>query len=208
MRKKKEKNKKERRDEAPRTAPLQQQQKTRRMREKKKKAAVQPFVGVNLPSSVHGTNPLTLIKWTGLRSVKVSETRKTMRKDLLIVPETEEDSKKIYESMNREDIGTTAVFRPPKNSAEAKVEDALCVVVKNVDTKIREEEIEDAILEKQGLKVVRFINRASGRGNPKVKVTFDKKEEMEATTRNSRLFIGARSCRTEEYRKKSRILQC
>ena len=86
-------------------------------------------------------------------NVKVSETRKTMGKDLLIFPETEEDSKKIYESMNREDsslTGTTSVFRPPKNSAEAKVEDALSVVVKDVDTKIREEEIEAASLEKQG----------------------------------------------------------
>ena len=136
-----------------------------------------------------------------------------MGKDLLIFPETEEDSKKIYESMNREDsglIGTTAVFRPPKNSAEAKVEDALSVVVKDVDTKIKEEEIEEAILEKQGLKVkvVQFINRASGRGIPKEKVTFVKKEEREAATSNSRLFIGTRSCRTDEYRKKSRILQC
>ena len=31
---------------------------------------------------------------------------------------------------------------------------------------------------------------------------------MEAATKNSRLFIGTRSCRTEAYRKKNRILQC
>ena len=87
-----------------------------------------------------------------------------MAKDLLIFPETEEDSKKIYESLTKEEsglIGTSAIFRPPKKSAEAKVEDALSVVVKDVDTRAGEEDIEAAILEEQGLKVkdVRFINR-------------------------------------------------
>ena len=91
--------------------------------------------------------------------------------------------------MNREDsglMGTSAVFRPPKSSTEAKVEDALSVVVEDVDTTIGEEEIETAILEKQGLKVkvIRFINKTSGRGIPKVKVTFEKKEEMEAAINN------------------------
>ena len=180
--------------------------------EKKRKTAVQPIVGVNLSSSVNGPNHLTFIQWTKRMGVKVSETRRTMGKDLLIFPETEEDSKKIYESMKREDsglMGTSAVFRPPRSSTEAKVEDALSVVVKDVDPTIGEEEIETAILEKQGLKVkvIRFINRTSGRGIPKVKVTFEKKEEMEAAINNSRLFIGTRSCRTEEYKKK-RILQC
>ena len=124
--------------------------------EKKKRTAVQSIVGVNLPSSVNGPNHLTFIHWTRRMKVKVSETRRTMRKDLLIFPETEEDSKIIYESMKREDsglMGTSAVFRPPKSSAEAKVEDALSVVVKDVDTTIGEEEIETAIQEKQGLKV-------------------------------------------------------
>ena len=91
--------------------------------------------------------------------------------------------------MKREDsglMGTSAVFRPPKSSAEAKVEDALSVVVKDVDTTIGEEEIHTAILEKQGqkVKVIRFINRTSGRGIPKVKDTFVKKEEMEAEINN------------------------
>ena len=181
--------------------------------EKKNKTAVQPIVGVNLPSSVNGPNHLNFIQWTKRMEVKVSETRRTMVKDLLLFPETEEDSKKIYESMKREYsglMGTSAVFRPPKSSTEARVEDALSVVVKDVDTTIGEEEIETAILEKQGLKVkvIRFINRTSGRGIPKVKVTFVKKEEMEAAINNSRLFIGARSCRTEEYKKKNGILQC
>ena len=86
--------------------------------------------------------------------------------------------------------------------------------MKDVDPTIGEEEIETAILEKQGLKVkvMRFINRTSGRGIPKVKVTFEKKEEMEAAINNSRLFIGTRSYRTEEYKNKyknkNRILQC
>ena len=82
--------------------------------------------------------------------------------------------------------------------------------MKDVDPTIGEEEIETAILEKQGLKVkvIRFIKRTSGRGIPKVKVTFEEKEEMEAAINNSRLFIGTRSCRTEEYKKKNRILQC
>ena len=181
--------------------------------EKKRKSTVQPIVGVKLPSSVNGPNHLTFIQWCKRMGVKVSETRRTMGKDLLIFPETEEDSKKIYESMKREDsglMGTSAVFRPPRSSTEAKVEDALSVVVKDVDTTIGEGDIEKAILEKQGLKVkvIRFINRTSGRGIPKVKVTFEKKEEMEAAISNSRLFIGTRSCRTEEYKKKNRILQC
>ena len=146
-------------------------------------------------------------------NIKVSETRRTMAKDLLIFPETEEDSKKIYESLKREDsglVGTSAIFRPPKKSAEAKVEDSLSVVVKDVDTKAEKEDIEAAIMEEQRLKVkvVRFINRSSGRGIPKVKVTFEKKEEMEAATKNSRLLIGTHSYRTEEYKKKTRILQC
>ena len=146
--------------------------------EKKRRTAVQPIVGVNLPSSVNGPNHITFIHWTRRMEVKVSETRRTMGKDLLIFPETEEDSKTIYESMKREDsglMGTTAVFRPPKSTAEAKVEDALSIV--DVDTTIGEEKIETAILEKQGLKVkvVRFINRTSGRDIPKVKVTFEKR---------------------------------
>ena len=70
--------------------------------EKKKKTAVQPIVGVNLPSSVNGPNHLTFIQLTKRMGVKVSETRRTMRKDLLIFHETEEDSKKIYESMRRQ----------------------------------------------------------------------------------------------------------
>ena len=178
-----------------------------------KKPRVQPIIGVNLPRSVYSTNHLTFIKWTRRMNIKVSETRRTMAKDLLIFPETEEDSKKIYESLKREDsglVGTSAIFRPPKKSAEAKVEDSLSVVVKDVDTKAEEEDIEAAIMEEQRLKVkvVRFINRSSGRGIPKVKVTFEKKEEMEAATKNSRLLIGTHSYRTEEYKKKTRILQC
>ena len=81
--------------------------------EKKRKTAVQPIVGVNLPSSVNGPNHITFIQWSKRTGVKVSETRRTMGKDLLIFPETEEDSKKIYESMKREDsglMGTSAVF--------------------------------------------------------------------------------------------------
>ena len=122
-------------------------------------------------------------------NIKVSETRRTMAKDLLIFPETEEDSKKIYESLKKEDsglIGTSAIFRPPRKSAEAEVEDSLSVVMKDVDIRAEEEDIEAAIMEEQGLKVkvVRFINRTSGRGIPKVKVTFEKKEEMEDATKN------------------------
>ena len=107
--------------------------------EKKRKTAVQPIVGVNLPSSVNGPNHLTFIQWSKRMGVKVSETRRTMGKDLLIFPETEEDSKKIYESMKREDsglMGTSAVFRPPRSSTEANVEDALSVGVKDVDPTI------------------------------------------------------------------------
>ena len=66
-----------------------------------------------------------------------------MAKDLLIFPETEEDSKKIYESLKKEDsglIGTSAIFRPPKKSAEAKVEDSLSVVMKDVDIRAEEED--------------------------------------------------------------------
>ena len=48
--------------------------------------------------------------------------------DLLIFPETEEDSKKIYESIKKK-IGTSGTFRQPlKNSAAAKVEDSLSIV--------------------------------------------------------------------------------
>ena len=63
-----------------------------------KKPRVQPIIGVNLPRSVYSTNHLTFIKWTRQMNIKVSETRRTMAKGLLIFPETEEDSKKIYTS--------------------------------------------------------------------------------------------------------------
>ena len=41
-----------------------------------------------------------------------------------------------------------------------------------------------------------------------MKVTFEKKEEMKAATKNSHLLIGTHSYRTEECKKKTRILQC
>ena len=119
--------------------------------------------------------------------VKLSETRKTGGGgggDLLIFTETEGDSKKIYESLKREDSGlreTTAAFRQPKSQYNAKETDYLSVVATDVDTRVREEEIEAAILDKKSLKVkvIRLINRASRYGIPKVKVTYEKKKEME-----------------------------
>ena len=97
--------------------------------------------------------------------------------------------------MTREDsslIGAAAALRQPKSQSNAKEADDLSVVATEIATRVREEEIEKAILEKQGLKVkvIRHINRASERGIPKVKVTSEKKEEMGEATKNNRLFIA------------------
>ena len=167
--------------------------------------ARKPMVGVDLPAR-YFANPSLFIEDMSAKGIKVRETRPARGGHLLIFAETVGDQGKILE-IERSDSG---YYRRPISAADRDKDSKKSTVVTGVMPIVSEENVRRSIQENQGLNVTgtRLINKASGNSIHKVKVTFDLEEDKSKVDIRKRVMIGNTSCMIEEYKKKTRTMQC
>ena len=167
--------------------------------------ARKPVVGVDLPAR-YFANPSLFIEDMAAKGIKVRETRPTRGGHLLIFAETVGDQGKLLD-IKRNDSG---YYRRPISAADRDKDSKKSIVVTGVMPTVSEEDVRRSIQENQGLNVTatRLINKASGNSIHKVKVTFNTEEDKSKVDIRKRVMIGNTSCKIEDYKKKTRTLQC